>query len=745
MAAPRAWRSALARAACASVALLAVACSDDIIAPAAQLPSPESPGAGGPSQELTCVASVRAATITCQTPAPSAGGASAVIFGGQNSYVRMISSNTAMDAGTGVFSADVAVQNLLPQTIGSTDGVTVDPKGIQVFYASGPNVTAGSGSVEVANEDGTGQFLGEDTKYYQYQQLLASGATSATKPWRWNVAAGVESFTFKVYVSTVVTPSLIITEVMPNPGAADDVDGEFIEVYNPGIAPVDLNGFRFNSRTGASGVETSTVATSVIVAPRGYAVIGARVDSAFNGGIKVAHAWGTSINLSNSASATAPDYIKVSRPGVGAGTFVTLDSVAWTAGGGTSNVATPPTARSRELTDLKADNSVLNNNAVWNTAYTTFGYGDGNGGFDRGTPGKANGVAVPTGPVAVVRISPGFAVIDSLNQSRTFTATAEDTLGQASPTTITWASLNPAIATIASNGRVTHVDTGGVYITATASNGKADTTYYRIFKYSPAAIYRNHVEFGIPVTGMPQNNDNILILSDRRTQYNLSYNASRGGPNWVSWNVNRTQFGNAPRGAFGNNSVDPLLPAYGVYQVTTCDYTNSGYTRGHMTQSEQRTQSKADNDTTFLMTNILPQTSELNTGPWGDLEEYGNDLARFQQKELYNVAGGTWPATPRYLTPFSTSCTPQQNKVQIPTTTWKVIVVLPYGKGLADVTSANDVRIIAVDMPNNTTVNNQPWQYYKVTVDQIEAITGYDLLAALPDAIESVVEARIDP
>lgn len=742
MAAPRAWRSALARAACASVALLAVACTDDIIAPAAQLPSPENPAASGPSQELTCVASVRAATITCQTPAPSAGGASAVIFGGQNSYVRMVSSNTAMNTGTGVFSADVAVQNLLPQTIGSTDGVTVDAKGIQVFYASGPSVTAGSGSVTVANADGTATFLGEDTEYYQYSQLLASGATSASKPWRWNVAAGVESFTFKVYVSTVVTPALIITEVMPNPGAVDDVDGEFIEIYNPGIAPVDLNGFRFSSRTGASGVEASTVGTSVIVQPRSYAVIGARTDSAFNGGIKVAYAWGTSINLSNSASATSPDYIKVSRPGAGAGTFVTLDSVAWSTGGST---VAPPTNRSRELTDLKADNSVLNNNAVWNTAYKSFGFGDGNGGYDRGTPGKPNGVPVPTGPVAVVRINPGFTVIDTLKQFRRYSATAEDTLGQSSTTTITWTALNPAVATIDGTGLVTQVDTGSAAFVATASNGKADTAYYRVFKYSPAAIYRNHVEFGVPVTGMPQNNDNILILSDRRTQYNLSYNASRGGPNWVSWNVNRTQFGSAPRGAFGNNSVDPLLPQYGVYQVTTCDYTNSGYTRGHMTQSEQRTQSKADNDTTFLMTNILPQTSELNTGPWGDLEEYGNDLARFQQKELYNVAGGTWPATPRYLAPFSTSCTPQQNKVQIPTTTWKVIVVLPYGKGLADVTSANDIRIIAVDMPNNTTVNNQPWQYYKVTVDQIEAVTGYDLLAALPDAIESVVEARIDP
>jgi endonuclease G len=230
-----------------------------------------------------------------------------------------------------------------------------------------------------------------------------------------------------------------------------------------------------------------------------------------------------------------------------------------------------------------------------------------------------------------------------------------------------------------------------------------------------------------------------VILSDRRTHYNLSYNASRGGPNWVSWNLNRTQFGKIPRAP--TFYTDPLLVSYGAYQVTTCDYTGSGYTRGHMVQSEQRTQTRAENDTTFLMTNILPQTNELNTGPWGDLEEYGNELARFHQKEIYNVAGGTWPASPQYLT---TTCG-NANKVQIPTTTWKVMVIMPYGQGLADVTSASSVRVIAVDMPNTFTANNQPWTAYKVTVDQIEAITGYDLLAALPDAIEAAVESSIDP
>ena len=40
-------------------------------------------------------------------------------------YVKLTSGNVAYD-GAGTFSADVAVQNLMDQPIGTTDGVTAD-------------------------------------------------------------------------------------------------------------------------------------------------------------------------------------------------------------------------------------------------------------------------------------------------------------------------------------------------------------------------------------------------------------------------------------------------------------------------------------------------------------------------------------------------------------------------------------------------------------------------------------------
>jgi PKD repeat protein len=48
-------------------------------------------------------------------------------------------------------------------------------------------------------------------------------------------------------------------------------------------------------------------------------------------------------------------------------------------------------------------------------------------------------------------------------------------------------------------------------------------------------------------------------------------------------------------------------------------------------------------------------------------------------------------------------------------------------------------------MPNIAGIRNVPWQTYLTTVDAIEALTGYDLLANLPDKVENIVEAGIKP
>jgi DNA/RNA endonuclease G (NUC1) len=149
--------------------------------------------------------------------------------------------------------------------------------------------------------------------------------------------------------------------------------------------------------------------------------------------------------------------------------------------------------------------------------------------------------------------------------------------------------------------------------------------------------------------------------------------------------------------------------------------------------SEQRTATDADNQATFYMTNVLPQYQDMNGGPWLKFETQNNDLARLSNKELYIMSGGTYPASPATLN--------NAGKVQIPSYTWKIVVVLDSGQTLANVTSTSSLQVIAVNMPNVTGIISQPWENYITTVDAIEAATGFDFLANLPDPIETAVES----
>ncbi|HEY1016637.1 MAG TPA: DNA/RNA non-specific endonuclease, partial [Herpetosiphonaceae bacterium] len=218
---------------------------------------------------------------------------------------------------------------------------------------------------------------------------------------------------------------------------------------------------------------------------------------------------------------------------------------------------------------------------------------------------------------------------------------------------------------------------------------------------------------------------NYLI---QKNQYALSYHKDNGIPNWVSWHLSAQDMGSASRcDCF---SPDSSLPS-GWYRVVTGDYTGSGYDRGHMTPSGERTATSADNAVTFHMTNIIPQAPDNNQGPWNALENYARGLAT-SGSELYIISGGA-----------GSRGTIGGGKVRIPDRTWKVIVVLPNGDNdLSRVSTST--RVIAVNLPNTQGIRSNSWESYRVSVDSIEALTGYDFLSNVSPAIQSVIEARVD-
>ena len=228
-----------------------------------------------------------------------------------------------------------------------------------------------------------------------------------------------------------------------------------------------------------------------------------------------------------------------------------------------------------------------------------------------------------------------------------------------------------------------------------------------------------HLPFGAPssATADPANADDYLVIHDG---YTLSYNNSRGTANWVAWRTYAADLGERrERSLF---QPDKTLPR-GFRQIQYYDYSGSGYDRGHMVPAADRFGDEQRMEETFLMTNIVPQTGDLNQYPWNKLESYSRGIVR-SGSDTYTIAG-VYGDNGRL-----------RNKVTIPTNCWKVIVVLPRGS----ITITERSRIIAVDMPNIDGIQDARWETYKTTVREIEQKTGIDIFSSLPRTVQDIIE-----
>lgn len=237
-----------------------------------------------------------------------------------------------------------------------------------------------------------------------------------------------------------------------------------------------------------------------------------------------------------------------------------------------------------------------------------------------------------------------------------------------------------------------------------------------------------HTALGLPTPASTADFDDYLSV---KTGYVISYNSGLKVPNWVSWELNTSYLGSTARQ--DDFRPDSTLPG-AMAQASLADYSGSGYDRGHMAPSADRTLTVAANSETFYLSNMVPQAANNNQGPWAVLENYARSLAT-GGKELFIVSGGTFSASSNWV----------GSGVMVPDQTFKVIVVLDgTTQGAADVTSST--RVIGVLMPNDDSQisRSADWRSFRVSVDQIEALTGQDLLSDVAPAVQSVIEARVD-
>lgn len=155
---------------------------------------------------------------------------------------------------------------------------------------------------------------------------------------------------------------IVITEIMQNPSAVGDTEGEWFEIFNASASDINLDGWTINS----GEFHVIDNGGPLVISSGSYMVLGVNSDTFTNGGVAVDYQY-SSLFLGNSS-----DQLVLTTPA-----SLEIDRVEWDDGATFPN----PNGASMALASPASDNSV---GANWITSSTP--YGDG----DLGTPGAAN-------------------------------------------------------------------------------------------------------------------------------------------------------------------------------------------------------------------------------------------------------------------------------------------------------------------------------------------------------------------
>lgn len=210
--------------------------------------------------------------------------------------------------------------------------------------------------------------------------------------------------------------------------------------------------------------------------------------------------------------------------------------------------------------------------------------------------------------------------------------------------------------------------------------------------------------------------------------HSLEYSYKYKHSYWIAYRFDNTTGGNV-----GRNEAykpDPELPSQ--YAAKHNDYTNSGYTRGHLCASSDRQYSKEANQQTFYMSNISPQSgngfnqsgSAWNTGE-DKVQAWGYNISR-STDTLYVVKGGTIGEgmIKGYI----------KNEIAIPKYFFMAVLFR----------SGDNYKAIGFYMPHENLKDDpdkKDPKKYLMSIDALEQETGIDFFHNLPDNIENTVEA----
>jgi endonuclease G len=220
---------------------------------------------------------------------------------------------------------------------------------------------------------------------------------------------------------------------------------------------------------------------------------------------------------------------------------------------------------------------------------------------------------------------------------------------------------------------------------------------------------------GLPAGG------HLTVL--RNEAFVVGYDEARKDPAWVAYRLaGPATFTGYTR--LSRFTVDERTAT----RVRSGDYTNTGYTRGHMAPSYgiySRYGPDAQRET-YAMSNICPQLAELNSGRWQQLEVLvagrGPSDSSWAEEygEVWVIAGPIFDADRTFL----------PAGVEIPDAFYKIVLDVDERSGRP--------RALAFIMPKSAAA--EELAAYLVSVDEVESRTGLDFFWQLDDELETELE-----
>jgi endonuclease G len=246
-------------------------------------------------------------------------------------------------------------------------------------------------------------------------------------------------------------------------------------------------------------------------------------------------------------------------------------------------------------------------------------------------------------------------------------------------------------------------------------------------------IHSIHAPLGLP-SGAAETSDIIF-----RHNYTASTNDDTKVVDWVAYAVRAEWAADAgdPGREYG---TDPFLdadetleasPGMGDYDGA---YAAHDYDRGHLVPLGSFESAPFPEEVNIYSV-MAPQTSRLNRGVWRALENGVRRLA--EAADTVYVIAGPWYDTldPMPLLPGA------DEPHAVPSGYWMVVYTVG-GPGGTDAAGTSGPRVVAFAVPQILPEGARAADYI-TSVDQLEEMTGLDLLWRLPDEVEAEVEATL--